>query len=136
MNTMRELEQYGIGHAEHAVLMHLAENDNINQDTIARHLIVDKGSIARTLRHLECKGYIHRKPNEANGREKLISLTEKGVRIIGDMRRVSEDWYQGLFEGLTDEERLELERIITIMAANSTKALKKGGRDDDGKCNQ
>lgn len=129
----RKLQEYDIGFSEECVLLFLSRFGNINQDTIAKHFMIDKGSIAKTAGKLEEKGFIQRYPNPENKREYLISLTPKGTGVIGQMGTIAREWDECVYEGLSEEDVLQLNRIMEVMASNVMKAAKKNWSDPDGK---
>ena len=63
---LRKLQKYGVGCAEHGILMYLAKNNGVNQESIAKFYKLDKGAVAKTLGKLEDKVYIIRRINEDN----------------------------------------------------------------------
>ncbi len=125
----RKLQELDIGHAEQAILAYLIDKETVNQETIARHFMIDKGTIAKTLSRLEKKQYIKRFTNLKNQREKLVSLSEKGKEINNHMRKVLDDWNTYLFEGLNQEDKDKFYEAIAVIAANTTKAISEDWSD-------
>ena len=74
----RKLEAFDVGFPEQLILMYLAVDDSVNQETIAHNFMLDKGAIAKTLCKLEKKGLIKRDQNPRNKRENLISIGPNG----------------------------------------------------------
>ena len=70
----RRLREINIGFTEQLILRYLYQSEGVNQDTIAKHFMLDKGSIAKTLNKLEKKELIRRTENPNNKREKIISI--------------------------------------------------------------
>jgi len=128
--STRALQEYGLGHPEQMILMFLFQNNNVNQDTIAKKFNIDKGTIAKTCSKLESKGYIERITNPSNQREKLINLCDKGREMFGIMGKVLEDWNNCIFEGLSEEDINKLNEIISKMEFNSTNVINKEGGVD------
>jgi DNA-binding MarR family transcriptional regulator len=132
--STRSLQEYGLGHPEQMILMFLFQNNNVNQDTIAKRFNIDKGTIAKTCRKLESKGYIERITNPSNQREKLINLCEKGREMFGIMKKVLDDWNNYIFEGLSEEDINKLNELVSKMEFNSIKVINKdGGMGNAGK---
>lgn len=122
---MRRLTKYNLGHSEQEILMFLSKNDPVNQDMIAAFFVIDKGAVAKSLSKLEEKGYVNRMINPEDHREKMISLTPKGVEIMDNMQEILTDWHTAIYEGLNQEDIAQLERITSVIAANSMKAISK-----------
>lgn len=119
----RRLKEHEIGFPEQIVLMYVSKYKNINQEAIARHYVVDKGAIAKTVGKLELKGYIERHPNPENKRENLLSMTEQGNKVIGTMSEIFGNWNERLYEGISKEEKELVERITKQMADNAIRAI-------------
>jgi len=117
----KSMQKHGIGFPEQVILMYLFGKDPVNQDTIASHFMIDKGSIAKTIVKLEEKAFIERTENQNNKREKLISLSEKGANILGYMNEALNKWNNYLFEGMSFEEIKLIEKLTNIMATNVAK---------------
>ncbi|NLT95876.1 MAG: MarR family transcriptional regulator [Clostridia bacterium] len=119
----RKLSEYGITAAEQYILMYLMGNRDANQDAIAKFFRLDKGSIARSLQKLESKGFIQRKVNDENQREKVITLTEKALNIRDVLNDLLVDWRKEIYNGLSDDEILAFEKTVEKVAENITKIL-------------
>lgn len=128
---MRELQQWEIGYAENWVLMFLSKNNKVNQETIAKHLMIDKGSIAKTVSKLEEKGYIVRETNKDNQREKLIQLSEKGENIIEYMKAALRKWNDTILKGISPEQEKQLEGLIGIISQNASDYIINGDDQDE-----
>lgn len=63
------------------IMADLLQGDGIRQQDLAISAIKDKATIARSLGVLERKGFVFRKINSHDRRQKLIFLTEKGHRL-------------------------------------------------------
>ncbi len=100
-------------------MIYLCKCDTVNQDTIVKHFMLDKGAVAKALNKLEDKEYIFREDNPNNKREKLISITKKGKSVIGYITDELEKWHNYLFQGLRNEEIDQFNRIVEKIAENA-----------------
>ena len=121
--STRKLSDYGINSAEEYILMYLMGHKEQNQESIAKFFMLDKGSVARSLQKLESKGFISRKINDENQREKVITLTEKALSLQVVLNELLVEWRRAMYEGLTDEEILAFEKMTEKVADNITKIL-------------
>ena len=121
--STRKLTGFGINSAEEYILMYLMGHKDANQDAIAKFFAIDKGSVARSLQKLEGKGFITRKVNDDNQREKVISLTEKALDLKAVLSELLVDWRSAMYEGLTEEEISAFENTVDKVAVNITKIL-------------
>jgi Transcriptional regulators len=129
----RRLSDINIGFTEQLILMYLCKSDTVNQDTIAKHFMLDKGAIAKTLNKLEEKGLIKRCDNPSNKREKLVSITSKTQDVIGHVDEELQEWHKCLFEGLERDEIDQLTKTISKISANAIKVINGRNLEDDEK---
>ena len=127
----RRLHDFGVGFPEQVILMYLASNNGVNQDAVAQHFMLDKGAVAKTLRKLEEKGLIERHQNPENKRENLISIAPAGRSILGEMGKALDEWNQYFFEGLSDDDIRQYERITNIIADNVAKLNEKNSAHNE-----
>lgn len=119
----RRLTENNIGFTEHQIIMYLCKADTVNQDTIAKHFMLDKGAVAKALSKLENKEMIQRIDNPDNKREKLISITPTGQSKIGNLTKELQEWHNVLFQGLSSEEINQFGHIISIMSSNAANTI-------------
>ena len=115
--------EYGIGFPEQIILMYLTEHGPVNQDTIARHYMIDKGAITKTVSKLEEKGFIERRENPDDKREKILTISDKGNGAMSGMGTNLEEWYKVIFDGISPQEIEMTQKIVDKMAANAIKAV-------------
>lgn len=99
-----ELEQFGMQPLDGKILMFLRDNQ-CTQEDICAYFDMDKGRIARTLSELEEKELVRRHVNEKNKRQKLVSLTDRGDQVLGEICRIFRKWDEICFAGFTSNER-------------------------------
>lgn len=118
--TEKRLKEFELTFGEQMILIFLSKNDNVNQDTISKRYMIDKGMVAKTLTKLEEKAFIVREQNPYNKRENIISLTEKGASIINNIKAVFDEWNEIICEEISQEEMDSFKKIIGKMAKNIT----------------
>lgn len=117
----KRLKQYDISFNEQIMLMYISNNEYTNQDSIAKNFITDKGTVAKTIKKLEEKGFIIRKENPSNKRENIIALSEKGCSIIRCMNKLLSEWQEIAFKDFSEEEIAEIKRLEGKMLKNIAK---------------
>lgn len=120
----RSLAEFDLNSAEEIVLMYIFGNPETNQDAIASFFMLDKGTVARTLARLEEKGFIKRRVNYENQREKIITPTEKANSVKDVCMGLLNAWNDILYTGISKEDAEIFERMACCMAENITKKLK------------
>ena len=119
----RKLSDYGINAAEEYILMYLMGHKDANQEAVAKFFMLDKGTVARSLQKLESKGFILRKINDENQREKVITLTEKTLRLKRVLSELLVDWRSAMFDGMSEEEIATFEKSVDKVAENISKII-------------
>jgi DNA-binding MarR family transcriptional regulator len=123
----RCLANFGITASEVVILMYLYGHDNPRQEDIAECLMLDKGTIARTLQRLERKEIIERTINESDQREKVITVTEKGYTVRGVCTDLVRIWHELMFSGISEEEMEAFALVTEKIARNVSADLEKWG---------
>jgi DNA-binding MarR family transcriptional regulator len=114
----RCLDDFGITATEVNILMYLFSHDNPRQEDISDYFMLDKGSIAKTLRKLEDKDLISRDVNPGDQREKTVMVTEKGLCVQDVCMNLVRIWHETMFDGITGEEAAALEGTLSKIAGN------------------
>ena len=72
-------------------------------------------SMTRTVGFLIERGLVASADNPADGRSKLLSLTEAGWAELDQVRKARDDWMERKLAGLTDEERQLLRKATELL---------------------
>ena len=79
-------------------------------------------TVLNFLYRLEEKGYIARRRNPADGRYRIIEVTEKGNQVMEDMGEGARNLDERIYACMTDEEQAKLlellDRILATMTEN------------------
>jgi MarR family transcriptional regulator, temperature-dependent positive regulator of motility len=121
------LRPLGLSAGQFPVLMLLAKEQNIMQDTLVRHFHLDKGTIARAVRKLEDGGYIRRITDPGNRRAVRLFLTVKGERAVPLLQAINREWEKYISAGLSKVELAALHSLMRRVAQNSFLILQKDG---------
>lgn len=103
---------------QNLIMMLLWEKDGLNQNEIAEKLRKDKTNIARMVYNLEQKGFIRRVCGEQDRRSLFVYLTDKGKELGNYVIPIAEEFNDLVCHGVTQEELIELRRILSKMCAN------------------
>ena len=72
------LGRLGLTYPQYLVLLTLWETDGLNVSAIGERLLLDSGTLTPVLKRLEAQGLVSRKRAEADERQLVVSLTDKG----------------------------------------------------------
>ncbi len=103
------------GHVQHAqrhILAILDKQGVMNQRDLIDRLGVRSASLSEVLGKLERGGYILREQEEADRRNFVISLTERGKTATADHGKERRESADALFEALSGEERQHLGELL------------------------
>lgn len=96
----------GLTPSQTSVLSRLDKDGDASASDLAAAERVRPQSIATTLATLDERGLIERRPDPADGRRQLVSVSAAGRAFLADKRRAGEEWLARSFQDrYTEEER-------------------------------
>jgi homoprotocatechuate degradation regulator HpaR len=87
------LRQHGLTEQQWRILRALAAVDAADVSELARSAFLLSPSLSRILRDLEARQLIERKTAEADQRRNLVSISDKGIKLMGAVAPRSETIY-------------------------------------------
>jgi len=115
------LDETGVYHSQHRLLIKIAHTSNASQKDIAESMDVSAATIAVSLKKLEKGGYIKKEIAEGDNRLNQITITEKGKKVVEQSKQIFGLTDQKVFEGFTEEEKLTLFVLLKKLNANLNK---------------
>lgn len=104
---------FGITTAQYNVLALLAEgNDNVNQLTISKRMLVSQGNITRILDKLVRAGLITRAEDKQDRRHKCIALTAKGKTLYKKIKPEYNKFIQRLSKPISEKEQKYISTVF------------------------
>jgi DNA-binding MarR family transcriptional regulator/N-acetylglutamate synthase-like GNAT family acetyltransferase len=94
------------------VLYELAHREETTASELGEELGLDAGYLSRVLRDFEKHGLIHRRPSEADGRRRLLRLTERGREAFAPLDARSRNDIGAMLGSLSVAEQ---ERLVGAM---------------------
>ena len=80
---------------------------------------LDKTTVTHQLNHLEKDGYIRREISKEDGRCRVLYLTDKAEAIYPVVHSAWCEFTDHLLEGLSDEEKKQLDILTAKLAENA-----------------
>lgn len=108
-NIMNE-EEFTI--KELSVLLRIRIDDVTTQHDLVKVFNVSGAYIAKVLRKFEDNGLILRKENPENRRQKLVKLTDDGIKKTDKLLDIIKNWESEVTSNITDEELKNLKKIL------------------------
>src|SRR5215203_4188349 len=94
------------------VLYELAHREETTASELGEELGLDAGYLSRILRRFEKHGLIHKRPSEADGRRRLLRLTERGREAFAPLEARSRNVIGAMLGSLSVAEQ---ERLVGAM---------------------
>jgi DNA-binding MarR family transcriptional regulator len=104
--AMHELD---LSRSQFQLLMEVAFEEGINQQTCAQRMNVTKGNIAQHIAHLENDGLVQR---QKEGRTNHLYLTEKGKELAAGIMPIHDKRVRELLSVLSPEELNQFRSIL------------------------
>ena len=93
----------------------------VNQRSLEQFLMVQPSTVNGIVSRLEEKGLLRRESSQADGRCRLLHLTEEGMRFHDDFRAITLEMNARMERGFTPEELAELRSFLYRVAQNLSK---------------
>jgi DNA-binding MarR family transcriptional regulator len=94
-------------------------NPGIDQRMLGDHLQLDRSTIADVCARLERRGLIQRDRDPDDRRRNILSLTEQGEAVLAELLPRADRVHEVLVGGLTEPDRSELHRLLTLLLADT-----------------
>lgn len=112
-------QQFGLTIPEWRLICVLAEDGALTQAAIVTRTVMDKVTVSRAARTLVDKGLVRRTENEGDGRSHLLTLSDKGRRVHGEVAPMALDYEARLLAGLSPEEVEQLKGLLRRLQAGA-----------------
>ncbi|MNP42677.1 transcriptional regulator SlyA [compost metagenome] len=89
-----------------------------------------KAALGGLIDRLEVIEVIQRRPDTSDRRVKRIFLTTKGNQTVKEMRERSHDMSEQILVGLTEDQRLALADMLTLVKQNLKTIKRENGIED------
>jgi DNA-binding MarR family transcriptional regulator len=112
------LRELGFAMGQLPVLVALKLHGPLPQAELVRMARVEQSSMAQLLARMERDELVRRAPDPADGRSRLISLTESAARRLPKGKAVMEAASEVALQGLTSQERATLRSLLDRVLGN------------------
>ena len=108
-----ELQALGVKAGHMMYICCVCDNPGFSQDQLASFMHVDKSTVAKAIKELLKGGYIRRVPNPEFKREYIITPSEKGRQVAGQIDLIKQKGHAFLTSQMTEIER-ELFKMLLL----------------------
>jgi DNA-binding MarR family transcriptional regulator len=108
----------GVTRPQWRVLSVLSRHEGINQGGLADILEVEPITLCRMVDRLQEAELIERRRHATDRRAWCLYLSGRALALIEELRPLAEEVLDGALDGITAEERVEMERILEKVRQN------------------
>ncbi|OZI45169.1 MarR family winged helix-turn-helix transcriptional regulator [Bordetella genomosp. 4] len=119
-----ETSAFNITPVQYSLLTALRERGELDQNSLALDIGLERSSVAEVLPRLETRGLIERRQSPEDGRVKLVRLTREGRTLVKRMQPAVQRAHDRTIEQLPEEARdLFMLQMIRLVEANNSHAV-------------
>ena len=106
------IKEGGLTNSQFAVLEVLYSKGDLKICEIIEKILTTSGNVTVVIKNLEKDGLVSKNSDPEDKRSMLISITDKGKKIMDEIFPKHVDNINNIFSILTTEEKLELKKIL------------------------
>ncbi len=115
-HRLRAEARPGLSWSQESVISLLDREGPVTVTGLARAEGVRSQSMSSTVASLAAEGLVHREPDPSDGRQTLVTLTEKGLAALAQSREIKQTWLESaIAERLTQDEQQVLAAAVGLM---------------------
>jgi len=111
------LRPIGLFPGQELLLMQLWERDALPQRDLVESLGIDHSTVTKMLQRMQAAGLIERRVSADDRRVVVVSLTDEGRRLRGEVERIWQQMEQLMVGHLSDQQRRELLSLLDTVEA-------------------
>jgi len=120
------LAPVGVNPRQTAILFELRRDGAMSQQALSEVLDIDPSNLVGLLNFLEEEGYLLRRRDPADRRRHVVEISQRGVRVLGEIERAAEEVEDEFFGALSLEERDQLRELLRRVAKTDIVSLARG----------
>lgn len=128
-----EFKELDLTKGQYLYLVRICENPGIIQERLAEMIKVDRTTAARAIQKLEMQGFIEKKNDDSNQKNKKLFPTEKGEKVYPFLKREGEYSERVALSGFSPEEAETILNLLQRVRKNievDWEFVKKGNKRD------
>lgn len=114
----RRVEPLGLTRAQWRAMVRLSRLESCTQTELAVALEIEKPTLGKLIERLEAKGWVERRADEKDARNKRLFLTDQARPLLAQMHVLADEVLDGIFAGLTPGEAERLHLMLTHIKGN------------------
>ncbi len=122
----RLMKRFGISGQQVVYAGYVCRNPGVSQEELARRLQIDKGAVAKAVRHLTEEGFIEKRRNSDDRRAYCLYPTLRAEETVREGKAYIEEFNRRVTEGLSDQELETFERLLGRITDNIVRMTEGG----------
>jgi DNA-binding MarR family transcriptional regulator len=119
-----ECAGYDLTAVQYAALVAIGLNPQIAATRVSRLISLDRSTLGNVLERIEAKGLVLRRTSPVDRRAKLLTLSPKGRKLLGDVEAAVQRIQERILEGLSSrEQQLFLALLLRVTDSHRDLAL-------------
>ena len=106
------LRPHGLQYSDYALLSLLRFSGPMSPKNLNRTLAITSGGLTKSIDRLEAGLLVRRTPDPDDGRGRLVVLTKKGERLVGQVFGADVQAHERLFHGLSGSDRKRIAGVL------------------------
>jgi len=106
------LRPYGVQYSDYAVLSLLNFSGALSPKRLNAYLAITSGGLTKAIDRLVKRKLARRAPDPEDGRARLISLTKKGEKLVGELLAQDLQAHEALLTDLSKKDRSRIARSL------------------------
>ncbi|WP_129045386.1 MarR family winged helix-turn-helix transcriptional regulator [Companilactobacillus metriopterae] len=100
------------------IMQILSKHPGYGQDQLVETTMLDRASVARSMKKLEHLKYVSRAVDPNNRRKKIVSITDSGEDFVNEINSSLSEINEMIYKNITEEESDQLEKILAKVYNN------------------
>lgn len=116
-----KIDEYGLTFGQLSLIIKILNNPDASQKELAKQMRFTEGAMSVVVKRLISLGMIKQEQLESDMRYNRLVITDLGKNVIEDYHEYVIKIYQDIFDGLNEEELVELNELLTKINNNLDK---------------
>lgn len=108
-------ERMGIGTSQYRVMVVLRASPGVQQKHVAEVLSQTEASISRQVKLLVEQGLVTSRVSQANRRQHLTALTQRGLHFVDEADNILADIYNQALEHLSKRQQNQIDELLQLI---------------------
>lgn len=108
-------DKFGLNVTEWRILAVLGRYPDLSATDVAERTAMDKVAVSRAVTSLLAEGRLKRRMHGDDRRRSVLALSAKGYKVYDEVAPLALAYERRLLEGLPDDERAALDRLLSRM---------------------